>query len=596
MVKIRYLDGRRFRRAVLAGIEWLHKKREYLNSINVYPVPDADTGTNMSLTMQSAAEGLKREADRSIGQATQGLAECAIMGSQGNSGAILAQFFQGLAESLKGKIRITTHDFAQAVERGKYAAYSALSKPREGTILTVIKDWSDYVVARQSESDDFVVLLKGALARAQESLEHTPEQLEVLRKHGVVDAGAQGFIHLLEGITDYVEAGRIRLDGDGAEAVSPHHFAYESIPSDLTYRYCTECIVTAGGVSREKVEEAVAPLGDSLVLVAGGNLLKVHIHTNQPQALFDIMRTFGPVMKEKAQDMQEQHEEAVAEATDVAIVTDSSCDLPTDFFRRNHITVVPLKVLFGDRVYLDKVNMAPADFLYECQLSPVHPKTSQPSVNDYLKAYEEASRHGRELVVVSLSGGVSGTFEAAKTAAAQFKRMPVNVVDSSAVSVAQAMLVEEARAMALQGLRAEQIAARLEELKRRLTFYISFKSLDFARRGGRVGFATSLVARLLNVKPVITFNAEGKAARAGKGFGERGVRRKVLQLAQGDWSRYSRFRVAIAHVAAPELAEFYRESIARLTGLSDILVIEAAAVLAAHAGPGAAGVAVLGLE
>lgn len=596
MVQIRYLDGHRFRRAVLAGIEWLHKKRDYLNSINVFPVPDADTGTNMSLTMLSAAEGLRSAPDRSIERTTQGMAECAIMGSQGNSGAILAQFFQGLSDGLKGKIRITTRDFALAVERAKEAAYNALSKPKEGTILTVIKDWSDTIVARQHDSEDFVDLLKHALQKARDSLKGTTEQLEVLKKHGVVDAGAQGFIHLLEGITQYVEAGRIKSSPEEPARTEPEHFAYDAIPADLSFRYCTEGIVTVKNVERDELERRLSPLGDSIVVVTGGKLLKVHIHTNSPEAVFEILRSYGSLLKEKAQDMQVQHEEAVADPATVGIVTDSACDLPNDYFRKNRIAVVPLKVLFGDRVYLDKINLAPADFLYECELSRHHPKTSQPSVSDYLKVFEEIGGRWRELVVVSLSGAVSGTFEAAKNAGAQFKGLPVYVVDSRSVSVAQGLIVEEARRMALEGFSAHDISARLDELSRRQRFFISLRSLEYARRGGRVGVATSIIARLLNIKPVIAFDEEGKAARAGKAFGSRGVERKVLDLAKKEWSRYRRFRIAIAHVNAPDLAEKYRRAVERSTGLKDVAVVEAAAVLAAHGGPGAAGIAVLGLD
>lgn len=595
MVKIRYLDGRRFRRAVLAGIKWLQSKRDHLNAINVYPVPDADTGTNMSLTMASAAEGLRSSKDRSIHMASRGFAERAIMGSQGNSGAILAQFFQGLSDGLHGKFQITTKDFAAAVERGKQAAYAALSQPREGTILTVIKDWCNAIAERKDASDDFAVLLREALAEARASVLRTPDQLAVLKEHGVVDAGAQGFVHLLEGITEYVETGSVRTLNFEA-ILEPEPFAFAHAPVDIHHRFCTECMVEASGVPRETVEAALAPLGESIVIVSGERVLKVHIHTDDPEAVFDAMETFGPLIKKKRQDMQAQHDEAMADTASAAIVVDTACDLPEAYLRENRIAVVPLRVNFGDQVYLDRVEISPEEFMRRCRLSSHHPKTSQPAVGDYLRVFGEASGDGKDLIVVCLAGGLSGTLNAAKTAASQFKGSVVHVVDSCALSVGQGLLVQQAREMAMAGTKPALIAARLDEIKRQLTFFVSLRSLEFARRGGRVSLAASTVSRMLNLKPVLSFDSEGKAYRAALAFGSKGVEAKVLDLAQREWCRYKNYRVAVAHAAAPAVARVYRDRIRDLTGLADIPVVEVSAVLAAHAGPGAAGIAILGLD
>jgi hypothetical protein len=595
MVKIRYLDGRRFRRAVLAGIKWLQSKREHLNAINVYPVPDADTGTNMSLTMASAAEGLRNSKDRSIHTATRGLAERAIMGSQGNSGAILAQFFQGLSDGLHGKFRITTQDFASAVERGKQAAYSALSQPREGTILTVIKDWCNAIAERKDVSDDFAVLLREALTEARASVLRTPDQLAILKEHGVVDAGAQGFVNLLEGITEYVETGSVRTLNFEA-ILEPEPFVFAHAPVDIHHRFCTECMVEASGVSRAAVEAVLAPLGESIVIVSGERVLKVHIHTDEPDAVFEAMEAFGPLVKRKRQDMQVQHEEAVADTASAAIVADTACDLPEAYLLENRIAVVPLRVNFGDQVFLDRVEISPEEFMRKCQMSPIHPKTSQPAVGDYLKVFGEASAGGKDVIVVCLAGGLSGTLNAAKTAASQFKGALVHVVDSCSLSVGQGLLVQQARELARDGMKPALIAARLDEIKRQLAFFVSLRSLEFARRGGRVSLAASAVSRILNLKPVLGFDPEGKAYRAAVAFGSRGVEAKVLDLARKEWSRYTKFRVAVAHAAAPAVARGYRDRIRELTGLSEVPVMEVSAVLAAHAGPGAAGIAVLGLD
>ncbi len=600
-VQIRYLDGLRLRRAVLAGIRRLQERREQLNSINVYPVPDADTGTNMVLTMASAAERLRRQPLRSVADTSQTLAESAILGSQGNSGAILAQFLKGLADGLRGRVRVSTQDFAEAVSRARTSAYSAIAKPREGTILTVIKDWSEYIHASPKDSGDFAVLLRSALARAKESLRHTPEQLEVLREHGVVDAGAQGFVHLLEGITDFVETGDLRAPEGSrevmAEAAPSQPFVYSHRKVDLAYRFCTECVVrTQGEVPPDRVRELLETMGDSLVVVSGDSLFKVHLHTNEPLRMYEVLSTLGTLTSKKCDDMQYQQEGALADPATVAIVTDSACDLPMEYIRRNFISIVPLKLLFGDEVFLDKIEISPAEFLRKCRRSTHHPTTSQPSVQDYLKSYDEAGSRKPEILVVCLSGAISGTFQAAQAAASQYSGAPVQVFDSRTVTVAQGLLVQHARTLALAGEDAASIAAKLEVIKRRAKVFVSLKTLEFLRRGGRISSSRSLVATLLNIRPVISLSEDGKVFSPTKAWGRFGVRRKVLQMARQEWEKYKRFQVAVAHVDAPKEADYYVSRIEKLTGLKDIPVVEATAVLGAHAGPGAAGIAVLGLE
>lgn len=600
-VKIRYLDGRRFRRAVLAGVVWVHENRDFLNRINVYPVPDADTGTNMSLTMKSAAEGLKNSSQRSIASASQSLAESALLGSQGNSGAILSQFFMGLSDGLRGKVRISTWDFAQAVERARQAAYAALARPREGTILTVIKDWSDYISEKRSESQDFATLLKGALERAKESLKETPEHLSILKEHGVVDAGAQGFVYLLEGIMDYMDSGKVRTpfpSGRGqAAAHAPGSVRARRPLKELAYRFCSEAVVqTDRAVSRDQLQSALLPLGDSLVMVTGERLFKAHLHTNDPDRFFEAVGRMGQVVGRKVDDMILQQKEALDSAAPVAVVTDSACDLPEGYLRENSILVVPLKLVFGDRVYTDRVDITPGEFLELCKTSPHHPRTSQPSAGEYLEAFENAADWAKEIVVISLSSAVSGTYQAALNSAAMFTKLPVHVVDSRSVTVAQGLLVRQARAMALAGASGSEIVARLEALRPRLRLFVSLESLDFAHKGGRVGIGKSLAVKLLGIKPVISFNAAGQVVSPSWALGNRRVQEKVLASAKAEIDRYEKVAVGVAHLGAPAVGDLYLKKVREWTGIDDIPLVEATPVLGAHSGPGAGAIAVLGLD
>ena len=226
--------------AVIAGAHFVGERAEPLNKINVFPVPDGDTGTNLATTLQKIAAGVARLKERHVRRMSAALADEALGGARGNSGAILAQFFSGFSEGLPDRPRVSTTDFADAVLKAADSAYGAIARPVEGTILTVIRDWARHVANRAKEIRDFAVLLPDSLKVAKRALEDTPKQMAALRKAGVVDAGAQGFVYLLEGIVRYVTdaARRGALPQMPPEEVRAAKF--DRTPESILFRYCTE--------------------------------------------------------------------------------------------------------------------------------------------------------------------------------------------------------------------------------------------------------------------------------------------------------------------------------------------------------------------
>ena len=210
--KIKYIDGIRFYRSIVVGINNLISRQDYLNQINVFPVPDGDTGTNMAFTVNEILEGTSGTVSSKIGKMSQQVADLALDGARGNSGAILAQFFVGLSESLEGKDKMSVEDFAKAFKKASDNAWDALSDPQEGTILTIFKDLAKFLSDYTSDSNnnDFVPLMDACLKEAQKSLDNTPKQMQLLQKAGVVDAGAQGFVDLLEGINEFIQSGKLK--------------------------------------------------------------------------------------------------------------------------------------------------------------------------------------------------------------------------------------------------------------------------------------------------------------------------------------------------------------------------------------------------
>ena len=246
--RIRYLNGTRFRRALIAGARQVIENRLQLNAINVFPVADGDTGTNMGGTLGSIVDAIRPSRETAIHRTLRSIADHALAGARGCSGTILAQFLHGLAEELSDAARVTTRVFGLGVQRAIAYPYQAVADPREGTILTVLRDWGEKVFEWSGRSDDFIEVLHHAYRAARSSLAATTEKLAVLRRAGVVDAGAQGLVHMLAGITRFIARGRIReLDSSRFDA-EPQGIAVEEAAEDPIHRYCTQFVLEGSDI------------------------------------------------------------------------------------------------------------------------------------------------------------------------------------------------------------------------------------------------------------------------------------------------------------------------------------------------------------
>ena len=370
MNKITYLDGPRWHRALVAGTNNVLSRQEYLNKINVFPVPDGDTGTNMTFTLTSILDSTIQKIHPRTDHMLALIADAALDGARGNSGVILAQFFQGLSDGSAGVEKMTPENFSKAVKFGAEYARQALAEPKEGTILTVLTDFSNHLMELiESQDCDFEHLLKEGINEAEKSLKNTPNLLAVLKKAGVVDAGAQGFVDLLHGIFNFIKDGDLR--GFKAD-IKKQKITLDLINADgdfenSEFRYCTECLINGEDIDHKKIRETLQVNGDSLVIAGSKKKAKVHIHVNKPADVFKICKDFGIVSGEKADDMWQQQEDAQGhKVTGVAIVTDSGADLPDDIDLDIH--TVPVRYNFGDTSYVDKLSQTPEEFYNELEM------------------------------------------------------------------------------------------------------------------------------------------------------------------------------------------------------------------------------------
>ena len=313
--------GPQLRKMTRAGLIWLEQNRDHVNSLNVFPVPDGDTGTNMLLTMRSAYARIENDDETHVGKVAGQIAQGALMGARGNSGVILSQIWRGLAAGLSGKEVFGTADLAQAFQNASDTAYKGVMRPVEGTILTVIREGAAEAIDAARKSEDLRFMLERVLERCQQTLERTPDMLPILRQAGVVDSGGQGLVYILEGMMHYAQ-GKLSIDGrlatgaaeQAAEALSAQALAMPEGGS-LEFPYDVQFILMGRNLNVLEVRAHIDAMGDSTVVVGDENAIKVHIHVKDPGEPLSYGAGLGRITDVVVENMQEQMEDIVHGST-----------------------------------------------------------------------------------------------------------------------------------------------------------------------------------------------------------------------------------------------------------------------------------------
>jgi DegV family protein with EDD domain len=591
---IRTLTREFLQQGVIAGARRVIAHRDQLNRINVFPVPDHDTGTNLALTMNAIVDGLRRPLP-SLAAVSSSIAASALTGAQGNSGVIFAQFFQGLREGFSDSVQVSVHRFAEALRKASTRAREALAQPREGTILTVISDVAEHLSRHAERMPDFRALLDEGLRVAKQSLAETTARLAALKQAGVVDAGALGFVHFLEGIRDFLHR--------GAEEEVPPPIADEPsepppspAPQRLDFRYCVEAVVRGERIPQRGVIERLSTLGDSVVVAGTDAEIHAHVHTNVPAYVLAALAEYGEVQHPKVDDMlvAVASEPAAQARSGIALVTDSACDLPMEILTERKVHVVPVRLAFGDEVLLDRVDITPAEFYARLATSPIFPKTSQPRPSDFLALYRHLAQTYEGIVSIHLSADLSGTWQSAQTAARQIAEetgVEIEVVDCRSASAAEGLVVWAASTAIEAGCSLADCAEIARETARNTRVYIYVPTVDYFVRGGRLSPLKGRIAKLLHLCPILE-STDGGIAPAGKAFGARAAQRRVLEMVLRHAHRMDCPAFVVSHSAAPALAEEYRVQLLLKARDACVWVADTAPAIGSHAGPGAAAIAV----
>jgi len=593
--KINELDGIRLYHALVAGMHHVISRQAYLNKINVFPVADADTGTNMAMTLNVVIERTAGQVPEHVGEMLAQVADAALEGARGNSGAILAQFFQGMSDSAESVERMQVQAFAKAVDMGAVYAYKALSNPQEGTILTVLADFAKDIKHQvQAGVTDFPTMFNTTVKAANKSLENTPNQLKVLKKAGVVDSGAQGFVDMLHGMMDSFKEGKIKevyqkISTTALEKIE----SYVHKADDLKYRYCTECIISGTNIDHAKLRERLDKIGDSLVIAGSPRKAKVHIHVNKPTKVFALCRKFGTLSREKADDMKHQEKSTHRKHSKVAILTDSAADIPEKLLEKLDIYVVPLHFNFGDENFVDKVSITTWEFVQKLKTSPHHPRTSQPSNTDIRRQLEFLASHYDSVVSIHVSSALSGTYSAAKQIAAKMTDHKITVMDSHHVTVTQGLIVTHAAQVALTGASHDAVVKAVEDIIPKTELYVGMPDMTYAVRGGRVSPAKKRLADFLRLTPILGMDTTGKVVTAAKIFGKHHLAKRTAKKILKRLDPQKTYKIAVAHMDNARAARTMLDCLQKaLPHIKSSTILDTGAVIGSHAGIGCFGVAV----
>ena len=571
------------RRAFTAGMRRVLERRDHLNKINVFPVPDGDTGSNLAFTLNAVLDGSLSRRSNSVGTLLRAMAEDAIDGARGNSGAILAQFFCGASEAVGDTVQLSFDHITLAVKTGSQHARAALSQPREGTIITVIQAFAD---ALEKPAQEFNVWFGHAVAQARVALANTPRQLAVLRQAGVVDAGAQGFVDLIEGIQAYVLDRRMPTGIAEVVEIGTFAGAHWHEEADAEKPWCSECLITADGLDREALRAQLQSMGaDSVVIAGTAQRVRLHAHVADPGVLFEVAGRFGVVSARKAENMCAQHRAAQRRAR-VAVVTDSASDLPIGFEQDLPLDVVPVRVSFGNEDFLDRISLSNAEFYRRLREGGDLPQTSQPPPGDFRRCFELLLSHAESVVYVGLTRALSGTLQSGETAAARCDSGRVHVIDSGQVSCAQALLAIAAAECAEAGGSVEDIQARVAELQPQTFLFVAARDIQHAVRGGRIPAWVLPVARALGLTAIARMSRKGTLTVKAALFGRRRVPERFARYVARRVPKGQRWRVMVGHCDAAEDAQMLLAALRARLPISREWLVEIGPAIGAHAGPG----------
>ncbi|MFO7969055.1 MAG: DegV family protein [Candidatus Izemoplasmatales bacterium] len=576
-----YLNGKDLYQMFNYGTNFVIQERKLLNDINVFPVPDGDTGNNLVHTMQTISR--ESEVSDSFAKTLDSISDSALIGARGNSGIIFAQFVNGLRMTAINKDKVSINEFTEMALNSVKYIYSSLSSPVEGTMLSVIKDWAEGLKNILTKVKSIQDYFKLAFKKAELSLERTKEQLAVLKKNNVVDSGALGFVLFLKGINSYFNEEEIeQLDFEELNIDYTHDF-----DEKVSYRYCTEGLVEYKDVSETEIKSALKDLGDSLVVAMGTHMFRVHIHTDKPELVFKRITVFGKIISQKVDDMI-QDIAFKKSKKDTVIVTDSIADIDREYLLENDVAILPINITINDVTYYDKLTINNEILFDMIETGEEYPTTSTPTIKYINDLFSKLLLNYKNIVVILVADKLSATYKAVKIETDKLvdKGKNIFVIDSYNNSVSQGLLVKKAVEMLDEGLAAEKLVSEIEKMKTKTEILVCLETFKYATMSGRLPKAIGKIGMFFKIRPIMTLSETGKGSAFGFALSQKGITKKIVNYVKKDLEKNEIDSYALIHCLNPKLLEEYKQIFTDLIGKEPEYVSVVSSATAIHSGKG----------
>ena len=588
------INGKFLYYAFVAGANQIINNQAEINRINVFPVNDKDTGTNLASTIRAVLDNSKP--NKSYKQTVSSIADAALVGARGNSGVIFAQFLYGVNKETQDKVFISLTDFADSIIKSIPYIYKAIANPVEGTMLTVIKDWSDFLSSKKESIYDFKEVLIDSLDVIEKSLASTTKMLKVLDKSGFVDAGAKGFVLFIKGVIDFIENTNIRRLATSTIVDIP--VLQESVISHekINKRYCSEAIIKNLSTNLDNIKAILGRYGDSIVVAGSEELTRLHVHTNDPDILFNRLSEYGTITYQKVDDMLRQHEILSNRKWNIALVSDSTCDLSEELIDEYQIHILPMNLSFGENQYLDKVTIKPNKFYDLLNSEADFPMTSQINEQAFTNLYSQLVSEYDAIIAIHLTDKFSGTYSNSVKAAERIMKesnKAIHVIDSKNLSGALGLLVLKAARFIEAGSDVDTVVSMINQDISNTKIFVSVKDLKYMIKGGRVSKNKGFIAKMLGINPIVSMDSDGNSLLFGKAFGQKSGLKKIYKQIEVLTQDKTVWNYIILHAHNLDEVKEVEVKIHDMTGKHPVSIVDISPVIGMHAGNGAIAVSLL---
>lgn len=458
-----------------------------------------------------------------------------------------------------------------------------------------MKDWADSLNSIKETVLDFNELFAVSLEIAIKSLIDTPKKLKVLRDAKVVDSGAKGFVHFIEGFLNFIKTGEIRehVEVNDKISISKEDIHFEG-EYDLENRYCTEAMIEGTDLNMDLIRDELEELGVSLIVAGNKTKMRIHIHTNNPEKLFFSLKQYGKILFQKVDDMKRQYETLYSRNSDIAIVTDSIADLPKELMDKHQIHLMPLNLLIENSNYLDKLTITPSYFYDLMDSLDSYPSSSQPTVVEAENLLKRLANNYKSILVITVSKEMSGTYNTFKKASEnlELKDINIEIINSKLNSGAQGLVVLKAAEELAKGKSLDELARITRETVENTDIFVSVPTLKYMLKSGRIGKVQAIAASFLNLKPVVSIDKDGNGIIIGKAFSTKGNTKKISELVEDIMNNKTISRYSLVHANAGDRVEDYRSYYSKLIGKEPEYIMEISPIVAMNAGIGCVAISV----